>query len=223
MVFLIFSFLGRTLSISKLKTTLYQQSKILTQADNYRILNIINKIFIVFIEFIIIVKLMINNLKLTFGIVALLFASRFIPHPPNFTNLIALSYYLPLIFGRKSISLIIFSYILTDLIIGIHSKIFFTWGSVILIGLLAPVFKKTIIIRLVGCLFAVLIFYSISNFGAWISGLYTLDLNGFIECYFLALPFLGYSIVSTIIYSALIETVLFFYKFNSKLRNIIKF
>lgn len=166
---------------------------------------------------------MINNLKLALVIVALLFVSRFIPHPPNFTNLIALSYYLPLIFGRKYISLIIFSLILTDLIIGIHSKIFFTWGSIVLIGLLAPVFKKTIFIRLGGCLFAVLIFYSISNFGAWISGLYTLDLNGFVECYILALPFLGNSIVSTIIYATLIETILFFYKFNSKLRNIKKF
>ena len=33
-----------------------------------------------------------NYLKITFGIVIALSASRFIPHPPNFTSLIALSF-----------------------------------------------------------------------------------------------------------------------------------
>ena len=44
-----------------------------------------------------------NYLKITFGILLALGASRFIPHPPNFTSLIALSFYVPAILGKKYI------------------------------------------------------------------------------------------------------------------------
>ena len=37
-------------------------------------------------------------IKFALGIFVALAASRFIPHPPNFTNLIALSFYVPAIF-----------------------------------------------------------------------------------------------------------------------------
>ena len=46
---------------------------------------------------------MINYLKITFGILIVLSASRFIPHPPNFTALIALSFYIPALLGKKYI------------------------------------------------------------------------------------------------------------------------
>ena len=39
-------------------------------------------------------------------------------------------------------------------------------------------------------------------------GFYEFNLNGLLLCYTLALPFLGYSLVSTILFSTLIETIL---------------
>ena len=42
-----------------------------------------------------------NYLRISFGIFLILAASRFIPHPPNFTSLLALSFYVPAILGRK--------------------------------------------------------------------------------------------------------------------------
>ena len=39
-------------------------------------------------------------LKISLGIFIVLAASRFIPHPPNFTSLIALSFYVPLFLGK---------------------------------------------------------------------------------------------------------------------------
>ena len=50
-----------------------------------------------------------NYLKISLGIFIVLAASRFIPHPPNFTSLIALSLYVPLIFGLKFIPVLILS------------------------------------------------------------------------------------------------------------------
>ena len=41
-----------------------------------------------------------NYLKVSIGIFFALAASRFIPHPPNFTSLIALSFYVPALLGK---------------------------------------------------------------------------------------------------------------------------
>ena len=80
----------------------------------------------------------INNSKMKqliicLGIFLSLALSRFIPHPPNFTSLIALSFYVPVIFGLRFIPIVILSFIITDLVIGYHSGTHWTWGSVLLI------------------------------------------------------------------------------------------
>ncbi|WP_415299389.1 DUF6580 family putative transport protein [Candidatus Pelagibacter sp. Uisw_134_02] len=146
-----------------------------------------------------------NYLKISLGIFLALAASRFIPHPPNFTSLIALSFYIPLIFGRKYIAAIIFSFLLTDLIIGFHSITFFTWGSVMIIGLIAKFFKKSILMRISGPLIGSLLFFIISNFGVWIQGVYGYSIEGLLTCYVMAIPFFHYTVISTIIFSIIIE------------------
>ena len=55
------------------------------------------------------------------GIFTSLAASRFIPHPPNFTSLIALSFYVPALLGIRFLPALIISFAITDLIIGYHS------------------------------------------------------------------------------------------------------
>ena len=131
-----------------------------------------------------------NNFKVAILILIALSASRFIPHPPNFTSLIALSFYVPCILGLKYIPIIILSFAFTDLIIGFHSTIFFTWGSTLLIGLTSIYFGKSIFTRLFGVTGGALIFFIISNFGVWTLGSYGYTLQGFINCYVLAIPFL---------------------------------
>lgn len=146
------------------------------------------------------------NFKVVGIVIFALFVSRFIPHPPNFTALIALSFYIPLIFGVKYISIVLVAFVLTDMFIGLHSTIFFTWLSVLVIGLLSNKFKESrILTRYIGAVSSVLIFFLLSNFGVWINGGYGYDLNGLVACYILALPFFGNTLVSTIIYSTVIE------------------
>jgi len=48
---------------------------------------------------------MINYIKISVGILIVLSASRFVPHPPNFTSLIALGFYVPLLSGINLIQL----------------------------------------------------------------------------------------------------------------------
>ena len=153
-----------------------------------------------------------NYFKISLGIFIALAASRFIPHPPNFTTLLALSFYVPALLGVRYLPILILSFIITDLIIGFHGVTLFTWGSVILIGLGSRFFTKGIFNRISGSLLGACLFFIITNFGVWSLGSYGYSLNGFISCYILALPFFGYSLISTFIFAGVIEGI---YKYIS--------
>ena len=91
-----------------------------------------------------------SYLKISIGIFAVLAASRFVPHPPNFTSLLALSFYVPALLGKRFIPSLLVSFAITDLIIGFHSTTVFTWGSVLIIGFLANYFNRNLISRVSG-------------------------------------------------------------------------
>ena len=139
-------------------------------------------------------------LKISIGIFLALAASRFVPHPPNFTSLLALSFYVPAILGIRFIPALILSFLITDLIIGFHETILFTWGSVVVIGIISKYFNRSILFRLFGALVGAVIFIFF-NFGVWINGLYQYNIAGLITCYTLALPFFGNTLISLIIFS----------------------
>ena len=86
-----------------------------------------------------------KSIAISLGIFLSLAASRFIPHPPNFTSLIALSFYIPAVFGIRYIPAVILSFVVTDIFIEIHYLTFFTWGSVLVIGLISKIFSKNIL------------------------------------------------------------------------------
>jgi hypothetical protein len=150
----------------------------------------------------------VNYLKISVGIFLALAASRFIPHPPNFTSLIALSFYIPAILGIRYIPALIVSFIITDLFIGFHSITLFTWGSIVLIGLFSKFFLTNLKTRFSGALAGAFLFFIITNFGVWSLGSYGYTIEGLIICYTLAIPFFGNTIVGTIIFSGIIECIM---------------
>ncbi len=140
------------------------------------------------------------------GILLILSASRFIPHPPNFTSLLAISFYIPFFMGRNYIPAILISFVITDLIIGYHNTTHWTWGSVLLIGLIAKYFPNKLSTRIIGAMSGAIIFFIITNFGVWTTGMYGLTISGLKASYILAIPFLTYSLISTLLFSVIIET-----------------
>ena len=154
-----------------------------------------------------------NYIKISVGIFVALAASRFIPHPPNFTSLLALSFYIPVLFGIRYLPALIVSFAITDLFIGFHGTTLFTWGAVIFIGFLSKHFIKNIISRISGALIGACIFFIVTNFGVWSIGNYGYTINGLLTCYTLAVPFFAYSLIATFIFSSIIETV---YKIKDK-------
>jgi hypothetical protein len=154
-----------------------------------------------------------NYAKISIGIFLALAASRFIPHPPNFTSLLALSFYVPALLGIRYLPALIISFAITDLFIGFHGVTLFTWGAVIFIGFMSKHFIKNITTRISGALVGACIFFIITNFGVWSIGSYGYTINGLLACYTLAIPFFAYSLISTFIFSSVIETA---YKFKEK-------
>ena len=75
--------------------------------------------------------------KIFFSIllILLLTLSRLIPHPPNFTPIIAIAVMSGFLFRNiyHSLTLLIISMLLSDLIIGYHNNIFFVYFPLIFI------------------------------------------------------------------------------------------
>ena len=66
-----------------------------------------------------------KNSLLFLGCVGIVLIFRIIPHPPNFTPVIALSLYLPIIFGIWSLPFCILGFAITDYFIGFHCLLIF--------------------------------------------------------------------------------------------------
>ena len=151
-----------------------------------------------------------KNKKEIFPIVLILILtlSRLIPHPPNFTPIIAVAIMSGYLFRNIyfSLTILLISMFLSDLIIGFYKNMLFVYMSLFFINYLFYKITKKINIKNL-FLFSFLgafIFYLISNFGVWFTGnLYEKNFNGLIECYLLAIPFFKNTIFSTIFFSYL--------------------
>ncbi len=146
-----------------------------------------------------------NYFKVSLGIFIALATSRFIPHPSNFTSLLALSFYIPALIGIRYLPALIMSFVITDFVIGFHGTTLFTWGSVVVIGLGSKYFISSIFTRISGALLGACLFFIITNFGVWTLGYYGYTLDGLFLSYTLAIPFFVYTVISTFIFSGIIE------------------
>ena len=142
------------------------------------------------------------------AIFILIFISRIVPHPPNFTPIIAISFYVPAILGIKFLIFYVLSYMLIDIFFGFHDASLFVWGSIFLVSLISQYLVSSFIGRIAGVLIGSIIFFIITNFGVWTSGYYGYSLNGLISCYIAAIPFFNNTLISTIIYALAIESVM---------------
>lgn len=94
--------------------------------------------------------------------------------------------------SRWGILVPLFIMVGTDLVIGLHSLILFTWGSYLLIGMIGWwVRQHKNAARIIGgTLAGSLLFYVITNFAVWaFTPLYAKTAAGLVQCFYMALPF----------------------------------
>lgn len=147
------------------------------------------------------------------SLILLLAFSRLIPHPPNFTPIVAVAIMSGYFFKNINLSYIVLliSMLLVDVFIGFYKHMFFVYLSLFLITFIffkisdKVNYKNLFIFGFLGSL----IFFLVSNFGVWASGVlspitnlpYEKNINGLINCYFLAIPFFTKTLTSTIFFS----------------------
>ena len=147
-----------------------------------------------------------KKLLIPFGILVLLAVSRLIPHPPNFTPIIAVAVMSSYFFKNKYISLTVLflSMFLSDVFIGFYQNMYVVYLSLLLIVYFFSITKNKITSKnlFIFCFFGSLIFFFVSNFGVWaFSEMYEKNFNGLIYCYFSAIPFFTNTFLSTIFFS----------------------
>jgi hypothetical protein len=156
----------------------------------------------------------INKFYIFLGCIGVIILFRIIPHPPNFTPVIALSFYLPVFFGLWCIPIIILAFAITDFFIGFHSLLIWTWGSLAIIGIISK-YGKSFFSRFGTCIIGSWLFFIISNFGVWLTGsFYEISFKGLTTCYIMAIPFFTNTLFSTIIFAIFIEFFVFSKQFN---------
>ena len=148
--------------------------------------------------------------------VLLLIISRSLSFIPNFTPTISLIVFISIMFRNHYILafIIVLSQVISDYFLGYYSSMLFVYVSYVLIAIASMyILKELNFMRTIGTSFiSVLIFYLVSNYGVWqMMDLYQYNLNGLIQCYIAGVPFLKYSLISTLLYST---TIYVLFKFT---------
>jgi len=160
-----------------------------------------------------------KNYFLPISLILIISLSRIIPHPYNFTPLIAVGIFSGFYFRQFIIGLFvtIFAMFIGDLYLGFHNTMIFTY-----IALIVPVALGIFIkhFKFIEVVFTGLIssigFFLITNFGAWLTlDMYEKNLSGLINSYILAIPFFHNTLISTFLYLLLLK-VLFEFFINKK-------
>ena len=147
-------------------------------------------------------------IKLTYGLIIFTILSRLLPHAYNFTSVGALSLFAGATLPTRVAWIVpCFALLITDAVAGFYNLtvMLFVYAGFILCTLLGGLtlsHKKGFLRLTTGAMLAAIIFYLISNFGMWLSGLnYPMTLNGLVECYIQGLPYLKVSLYADVIYS----------------------
>lgn len=142
-----------------------------------------------------------NSVILAVILILLAAISRLIPHPPNFAPIAALAIFGGSVISNKKYAVILplGALLLSDILFELFTSTqgfydisqSFVYGAFILITFLATKIKspntKNI---LFACLWGGVIFFVLSNFGVWLTGVYyPKTFAGLIACYEAAIPF----------------------------------
>ncbi len=134
------------------------------------------------------------------------FATRFLPHPANFTAIGAIALFGGIYLPKKwAIILPLIAMFVSDIFIGFYSwqimlSVYAGFALMGLIGLLVRNNKKFSTV-LGGTILGSILFFLITNAAVWQFGtMYTPNFSGLMQSYFMALPFFKNSLLGDLFY-----------------------
>ncbi len=133
------------------------------------------------------------------GMVLIAAFTRLIPHPPNATAIGAIALFGGAYFNKKSIAFAVplIAMFLSDLIIGFHPGMYAVYLSFVLIVMIGMMLKnkKKVVNIFLASVSASVLFFVITNFALWLTGiLYPKTIAGLAECFIAAIPFFHYTL-----------------------------
>ncbi len=143
------------------------------------------------------------------GMILFTAATRLLPHPPNFTPVMAMALFggAYLTSNRAAFAVPLLAMLLSDLLIGLHNLLPVVYFCILLttcIGLLLRS-RKSLVAVTAAALGSSVLFFVITNFGVWYSGaIYPKSAEGLIACYVAAIPFFQNTLFGTLGYSAIL-------------------
>ena len=146
-----------------------------------------------------------NYLGLVLVALGILF--RVLPHPDNFTPVMAIALFSGVVLAPR-IALVVPLIVMmaSDLIIGPHALYPLTWGSFFLVSLLGAAIRKDVKVGRIflGTLGGSALFYLVTNLGVFVfQNMYEKSLSGLIQCYVMALPFFRNALLGDLFFSGL--------------------
>ena len=147
---------------------------------------------------------------LTYLLIILAVSTRFVPHPANFTAIGAIALFSGLYLSKKqSLALPLIAMFISDIFIGFYSP--YIMGSVYLgftlTVLLGQYLKNKIQFGniVLGAVAGSTIFFLLTNTAVWAFGtMYTHNLFGLFQSYYMALPFWRNEILGNLFYSGIL-------------------
>jgi hypothetical protein len=147
-----------------------------------------------------------RNLIVATGLIVAVAATRFLPHPPNFSPVMAVALFGSAVFANRYMGLILAlaAMALSDVGLGAHSTLPFVYIAMLGAGALGFLLRKDrTVTKIIGATLAgSVLFFVVTNFGVFVmQDLYAKNLQGLVECYAMALPFFQNSLAGDIVFS----------------------
>lgn len=148
------------------------------------------------------------RVSLALVLIAFAVGSRLVPHPDNMASVAAVALFAGALLPRRwALSLPLAAMIISDLVIGLHSTLLFTWGSFVLIALGGHYFLKQVkpLNVMLASFMASVLFYLVTNFGVWlVDAMYPMTASGLVQSYLNALPFFRNTLIGDLLFTSLL-------------------
>ncbi|MCB1179828.1 MAG: hypothetical protein KDK36_19785 [Leptospiraceae bacterium] len=140
------------------------------------------------------------------SLVLLATISRLIPHPANFSPILAIALFSGAHFQNRRDALLvpILAWFISDIFLGFHSLQIVVYALAALMVMAGWLLKdKVSALKIAGSsIGGTIVFFLVTNFFVWAtSGMYSFDFAGFINCYAAAIPFFQNSLAGTLVFS----------------------
>lgn len=146
-------------------------------------------------------------------------ATRLLPHPPNFTPLLAISLFGGAYLQNRFLAAFVpvGAMFLSDLFLGFHDLMIPIYFLMVGMSLVGRSLKENHSVLRVGAfsLGGSVLFFIVTNFLVWVSsGMYSLNIAGLVQSYTMAIPFFQNQVAGDLVYNTFLFGSMYYLTLN---------